>query len=119
MGVVYYANYLHWFEIGRTEFIRQKGLAYRELEQRGLYLPVREAGCRYVQGAIYDEIVQIGTQVVAMSRASVTFGYEIRNEDQCRQLATGTTQLALVRDDGRPVPFPEDIKKILSQTAGI
>ncbi len=115
MGVVYYANYLHWFEMGRTEFIRSKGFAYYDLERQGFFLPVRDVSCRYFQSARYDDIVWIGSQVSAMSPASLSFYYEIKNEEKSCLLASGTTKLVMVNCDGRPVVFPKEMKEILSK----
>ncbi len=113
MGVVYYANYLHWFEMGRTEYIRARGIDYRSLEQRGLFLPVREARCRYLKPARYDDIVYIGSRVEKLGKASVTFGYEIRNEEKECLLATGFTQLAAVDKNGKPDRLPQNVKDLL------
>ena len=63
MGVVYYSNYLVWFEIGRTEWLRETGWTYREMEAEGLALPVIEAHCEYRLGARYDDDLEIRTTV--------------------------------------------------------
>lgn len=113
MGVVYYANYLHWFEMGRTEYIRAKGICYRHLENKGLFLPVRETGCRYLKPARYDDVIAIGSCVEQPGRASVRFVYEIRSEDKEQLLATGFTQLAAVDKNGKPVRLPQEVKGLL------
>ncbi len=117
MGFVYYANYLHWFEMGRTEFIRFKGFAYRDLERQGLFLPVRDVSCRYFRSAHYDDIVWIGSQISAVSRASLSFCYEVKNEDKSDLLASGMTKLALINNEGRPIAFPKEMKEKLSEFA--
>lgn len=75
MGVVYYANYFVWFELGRTEWIRARGLTYREIEEAGILLPVVEAHCAYRAGARYDDLVRLETTVTALTPARVSFAY--------------------------------------------
>lgn len=107
MGVVYYANYLHLFERGRSELIRNLGLSYATVEDRGFYLPVREASCRYLAPARYDEVLNIHTALAERSRASLTFAYEIFDESRSGLLARGATQHAVVNAQGRPVRIPD------------
>lgn len=107
MGVVYYANYLHLFERGRGELIRNLGFSYATVEERGIFLPVREANCRYLAPARYDEIIHIHTGLAAQSRASLSFVYEITNEGQSAVLTRGSTQHAVVNATGKPVRVPE------------
>jgi Thioesterase superfamily. len=64
MGIVYYANYLNWFEIGRTEFFRSLGMTYKELEDNKIMLPVIETNCKYIWSAEYDDIIIIRTRIV-------------------------------------------------------
>ncbi|HLH09766.1 MAG TPA: thioesterase family protein, partial [Terriglobales bacterium] len=78
MGVVYYANYLVWFEVGRTEFCRQHGFEYRDMEREdGLCIIVAEAQCRYKAPARYDDEILIKTRLTAVRRRVLVFGYEI------------------------------------------
>lgn len=107
MGVVYYANYLHLFERGRGELIRGLGFSYATVEERGIFLPVREANCRYLAPARYDEIIHIHTGLAAQSRASLSFVYEITNEGRSVVLTRGSTQHAVVNATGKPVRVPE------------
>lgn len=107
MGVVYYANYLHLFERGRSELIRSLGFSYQVVEDRGLFLPVREAQCRYLVPARYDEIIHIHTGFSGQTRASMSFIYEITNEDKTIILARGSTQHAVVNIQGKPVRIPD------------
>lgn len=94
MGVVYYANYLRWFERGRSELLRQIGLPYGTIEENGYHFPVVEVSCRYHQSARYDDVVRIETSLIDLGRASLTFTYRIwREADQCL-LATGSTKHA-------------------------
>ncbi|MEI7705133.1 MAG: thioesterase family protein [Deltaproteobacteria bacterium] len=107
MGVVYYANYLRWFEAGRTEFLRAKGLSYGEFEAReNLTLPVSEAGVTYLRPSRYDDLVGIETSLVQARRASARFEYAIRRGEDL--LATGFTVHACVDRAGRIRRLPED-----------
>ncbi len=82
MGVVYHANYLNWFEIGRTEMIRSIGLSYREIEEHGLYLPVIDVRSRFVQPARYDDRVWIYVRISGFSPLRLEYEYEIRRCEQ-------------------------------------
>ncbi|HQR29565.1 MAG TPA: thioesterase family protein [Anaeromyxobacteraceae bacterium] len=107
MGVVYYANYLRWFEAGRTEFLREKGISYADFEDReGLVLPVAEAGVTYRMPARYDDLVSVETSLVEARRASARFEYAVRRADDL--LATGFTVHACVDREGRIRRLPAD-----------
>jgi acyl-CoA thioester hydrolase len=118
MGVVYYANYLRWFEAGRTEFLRAKGLSYSDFEAREkLILPVAEAGVSYLQPARYDDLVAIETSLVATRRASARFEYAVRRGPDL--LATGFTVHACVDGDGRIRRLPREFVDRMRAGEGI
>lgn len=101
MGVAYHANYLVWFEVGRTELMRSLGLPYREFEKSKLYLPVFKVYCEYRQPARYDDELTIVTWLELVQQVRITFNYEIRREEEL--LARGYTEHAFMNDNGRPV----------------
>lgn len=102
MGHVYYANYLVWFEIGRTELLRRIGQTYKQWEEEhGVYLPVSSCKIDYRRSAMYDDLVTIRARASSMTRASVTFHYEIFRAGTSELLAAGETRHALVSADGR------------------
>jgi acyl-CoA thioester hydrolase len=107
MGFAYYANYLRWFEAGRTELIRALGSTYRAVEESGVSLPVVEACCRYLRPARYDDLLGIETGVLELRRASIRFGYRVLRlgEDEAL-LAYGTTDHAFMNPEGRPTRPP-------------
>ncbi len=107
MKVLYYAEYLHIFERSRSAYIRAFGIPYTEVEERGLILPVREAGCRYRAPARYDDVLHIRAGIRVWQRASFIFDYEVYNESRDILLATGFTQHACVNPQGKPVAVPE------------
>ena len=106
MGVLYYAEYLHIFERGRNAYIRAFGVSYRDVEKRGLFLPVREARCRYRFPARYDDLLMQRTGSTEWRKASFTFQYEIYDESRTRLMAEGFTQHACVDAAGKPVAVP-------------
>ncbi|MHB8764391.1 MAG: acyl-CoA thioesterase [Deferrisomatales bacterium] len=113
MGVVYYANYLRYFELGRNEYMRGRGLTYREVEARGLMLPVSEARCRYLRPARYDDRLTVETRVRRAKGARVVFAYALRNEAG-EVVAEGETEHAVVGDSGRPVRLAADLLAALA-----
>ena len=106
MGVLYYAEYFHIFERARNEYIRASGVSYKDVEGRGLFLPVREAQCRYRYSARYDDLLAIRAFVSEWKRASFIFCYEVFNEHRNKLMAEGFTQHACVDGNGRPVAVP-------------
>jgi acyl-CoA thioester hydrolase len=115
MGVLYYAEYFHIFERGRNEYIRAFGISYKDVEKRGLFLPVREAGCRYRSPARYDDLLMLRTAATRWRKASFTFEYAIFDEGRERLLAEGFTQHACVDGVGRPTPAPAWFQDLFRQ----
>src|SRR5665213_4464738 len=108
MGVVYYANYLIWMELGRAEYCRAAGIRYRDMEvDDGVLLAVVDAHCRYLHPARYDEEVAVKTWVSKANLRMVEFQYEIRNVQSGRQLASGDTRHMFLGANMRPVKLPE------------
>ncbi len=107
MGVVYYANYLRWFERGRAEFLRQIGLPYANIEAAGFHFPVAEVKCRYAQSARYDEIIEIATTLVNLSRVYLVFDYQISRQADQLTLATGSTKHACIDREGQLKRIPQ------------
>ena len=114
MGVVYYANYFVWFEVGRTELLRSLGGTYRELEAEGIFLPVIEASCTYSQASRYDDELDIRTTGKLLSPVRMEFQYEVvRLADQVTT-ATGRTVHAALNPRGRPCRLPERVRTALA-----
>ena len=114
MGVVYYANYLIWFEVGRTDWLRETGWTYRSMEETGVQLPVIEVHCDYRQGATYDDEVEIRTHGRKLSPVRIQFDYEVIRRADGAALATGHTVHATVDRNGRPVRMPERVKDLFA-----
>jgi len=114
MGLAWHGNYLAWFEVGRTDLLRETGLTYRELEQQGLKLPVIAAEARYLRPARYDDQLEIDTELGALEGARLRFLYRVRRAGEQQPLATGATEHALVDESGRPRRVPEDLRRRLA-----
>jgi len=120
MGVVYYANYLVWFEVGRTEFCRQHGFEYRDMEREdGLCIIVAEAHCRYKAPARYDDEILVKTRLTAVRRRVLVFGYEIYRQADNLLLAEGETTHVVVNREGRPSPLPDKYRELFLAGAKI
>ena len=108
MGVVYYANYLHWFEQARNQLILDRGSSYSRLEAAGLYLPVSEAHCTYIQPARFDQVIAVRCAIEEWKRASMCFVYRILDRDQGDRLIThGWSRHACVDASGRMLRIPQ------------
>jgi acyl-CoA thioester hydrolase len=108
MGIVYYANYLVWMEIGRAEYCRAVGVSYRDMEvEDGILLTVAEASCRYLAPARYDDEVLVRTSIAGAHPRLVRFSYEMIAADGGRCLATGETKHICCGPDGKPRRLPE------------
>ncbi|HKO05213.1 MAG TPA: thioesterase family protein [Candidatus Acidoferrales bacterium] len=92
MGVVYHGNYFTWFEVGRTEFLRERGFDYKTLErEEGCYIVVAEASCRYKASARYDDLLRIRTELRNIRGPVLRFGYSVLRDDDSSLLAEGET----------------------------
>ena len=112
MGVVYYANYLVWMEVGRSDFCRERGFSYREMEgQEKAYLAVAEANCRYIAPARYDNEIVVETEMTRLNRRVVEFSYKIKTGSTL--LAEGRTVHVVIGPDGRTRQMPERFLKLL------
>ncbi len=111
MGVVYYANYLRFFEAARAHFWRQLGKSYKDLEAWGVALPVIAAHCDYRSPSYYEDLLEIEVDVVELRHASMRFAYQVRCAGQLR--AEGYTRHAVIGTDGRPRALPAPLRETL------
>lgn len=102
---VHHANYLTYFELGRTEMLRSQGRTYRAFEDAGLFMVVAEANCRYQAAAEYDDLLLLRTRVEKITAASIRHGYELIRGRQI--IATGTTLVVCVDRDGKIRRLPD------------
>jgi acyl-CoA thioester hydrolase len=117
MGIVYYANYFVWFEIGRTDWLRQSGWSYREMEVDGFSLPVVESHCEYRAPAKYDDEIEVRTRGTLLSPVRVRFDYQLLRAADNAALASGHTVHASLYADGRPRRVPERVRTLFAGSA--
>lgn len=108
MGVVHHSHYLTWFELGRTELMRERGYPYAELERDGVFMPVVEAYCRYRSPARYDEELEVEAWIESASRVRIEFGYRIVRPADGKVLATGKTVHVAADSSGAPRRISQD-----------
>ncbi len=110
MGMVYYANYLVWMEVGRNEYLRQLGMPYTNLEKNKIYLPAVKVYCQYKLPAFYDDLIKVSTGVVDLQDVKISFKHDIFRENEnspekpeLELVALGETEYAFVGQDGKPL----------------
>ena len=114
-GVVYYANYFVWFEVGRAELLRQLGYDYKQMELKDdSHIVVAEAHCRYLRPARYDDLLRIRTRVAEARSRTLRFAYEIVNDATGERLATGETIHVVCDRHGRPKLLPAKYRKLFA-----
>jgi acyl-CoA thioester hydrolase len=116
MGVVYYANYLVWCEVGRVEFLRSIGRSYAALEAEGIGLAVSEANVRYLAPARFDDLIRIETTLAGVRSRALTFDYLISHAESGARLATAFTSLVSIDGGGRLTAIPSDLRDALAAT---
>jgi acyl-CoA thioester hydrolase len=109
MGLLHHANYLVYFEQGRTELLRSLGLTYRDLEDQGFLLVLTKVEVRYKRPARYDDLLTIRTREERTTAVRIDHSYEVLREGQL--IAEGTTTLACVDREGRPQALPEALRR--------
>jgi acyl-CoA thioester hydrolase len=112
MGLAYNSHYLTWFEVGRTELLREIGFTYRDTEENGYRLPLREAGITYIKPAHYDDVLKIRTCLGAKPGARVRILYEIVREESV--IATGFTEHVFTDSSLTPVRPPSELRESLA-----
>ena len=116
LGIVYYANYLRYFDSGRTELLRALGLRYRDLEmERRLFLPAVECRTQYLAPCRYDDLLRVRTWLSWLGPASVCFQNDVHNRDDGdRLVARGFTRHAVLNEQWKPAKIPADIRQRLT-----
>jgi len=112
MGYAYYANYFVWFERARTELLRNMGMSYKNIEEKGFALPVSETSCAYYKPIYYDDELEILTAVDEFSRASLSFKYEIKRDGIV--LTKAYSKHPFIDKSGKPVRIIEELETVLS-----
>lgn len=108
MGLLHHANYFVYFEMGRTELLRQRGLTYREVEDSGHLLVIVEIGCKFKRPAFYDDLLTLRTSVAKVTHVKIVHHYQLFRDGVL--LAEGHSTLACVDREGKPQPLPEILR---------
>lgn len=114
MGYVYYGNYAAYLEVARVEALRTLGISYRELEDKGILLPVSDFQIRYLKPAYYDELLTIKTVIPSAPTVRLLFNYEVFNEKDQLIAVASTTLVFVSALNGKPVPPPAEVVKLFS-----
>ena len=117
MGYAYYSNYMRWFEIGRTELLRSSGLSYKAVENKGIFIPVSEVHCKFINPVQYDDLLVIETTVDTSVRGGIKFQYRIYSEDGKITFAKGYTKHACINCDGKVVRPPKFLVEHIREKA--
>jgi acyl-CoA thioester hydrolase len=112
MGLLHHAHYAVYFEAGRTELLRKRGLSYRDLEDAGHLLVIVEVGCKYKRPAYYDDVLTLRTTVERITHVKIVHKYEVLREGVL--LAEGHSTLACVDREGRPQALPDSLRASLA-----
>ena len=113
MGVVHHSNYVKFFEVARTEWLRAMGITYAEMERRGVMMPIVDVAVKYRNPALYDELISVTAFVDEAPMARMTFRYEVRGEDG-REIATGSTTLGFIDSHTRrPQRAPQWLLEVI------
>ncbi len=112
-GAAYHGAYFAWFEVGRTDWLRERGMTYVELMAGGVHLPVISTEATFLRPVGYDATIEIRTTLSKVTGVRVAFDYELRAEHQTEVLTRARTEHASVDDTGRPKRFPENILRLL------
>lgn len=115
MGIVHHSNYAVWFEAGRTDFLKQTGVSYSEVEARGVMLPLYEITCRYISPARYEDEIAVITSLRELSRVRIILSYEIKNIRTNALLATGETLHAFTDGNMKPLNAEKAIPDVYAQ----
>lgn len=116
MGVVYHSNFLVYFEVGRTDYFRQFGFTYRELEKENVFMPVTESYCKHFSSAEYDDELMIVTRLEMISRLKFKFMYEVIRKNDEKRMAEGFTIHVPINGEGKPCRIPAGYREALQIT---
>lgn len=116
MGVVYHTNYLVWCEVGRTDFIRKRGMSYADIERSGTLLAVADLSARFHGAARYEQLIRVQTTLTDLQSRLIVFEYLITNAETGERLVTARTSLISVDATGRPRAMPAAIRSLFEES---
>jgi acyl-CoA thioester hydrolase len=115
MGVVYHTNYLIWCEVGRTDFIRARGMSYADMERAGVGLAVSELTARFHSAARYDDMIRVRTTLAEVRSRGITFDYLVTKAETGQRLLTARTALVSIDATGRPTSLPANVRALFDR----
>jgi len=115
MGIVYYANYLVWFEAARTNFLREIGLSYRTLEKQGIFLPVVETYAKYISPAFYEDEISVELWIKEIRNASLVICYNVKRVSDNKLLTIGYTKHTVLNKEKKIIKVPDVLKKKIKE----
>lgn len=121
MGVVHHTNYIRWFEEARIDLLRQYGIEYRDMERRGIIIPVVDVSCSYLLSARFDDIMEIHLTMTKYTGVRMCFQYEVRFQSDGRLAARGTSTHCFVDSAGKPLALKRvdsDLDTVFTAIAG-
>ena len=116
MGVVYHTNYLIWCEMGRTDFIRQRGMSYGEIEKAGVGLAVADLAARFHGAARYEDLIRVRTSLGGFKSRAITFDYLITKAETGERLVTARTVLVSIDKNGKLAALPPFVRRLFEPT---
>ena len=119
IGVAYHANYLRWFETGRTELLRETGYPYSEIEKYPIWLPLTQAHLEYKKPALYDDSIVVCSNIAELGFASMLLEYEITHKETGDLLVSGTTRHGVTDDKLKPIKLKRDYPEFYAVLSAI
>jgi acyl-CoA thioester hydrolase len=113
-GRVYHSNYLVWLDMTRTEFLRNMGIAYSELEKNGIFIVVRKAEIEYFSSAEFDKEYLITIEEIKLDKIKLDFYYSVKDNINHKMIAKAFTKLVIVNEHGKPIKIPDHLKEKLN-----
>lgn len=112
-GYAYHGAYFAWFEVGRTDWLRERGMTYVDLMAKDVHLPVVSTGAKFLRPVAYDDSIEVRTKLTKVTGVRLVFDYELRRAHHLEVLTRAHTEHAAVDGSGRPRRFPEEISRLL------
>lgn len=118
MGVAWHGNYIQWYEVGRTDWLREQGTTYLSLEQSGLLLPVLRIDCHYMKASRYDDVLDVETRLAEYNGLRLVFSYTVRRSGEAVILAQGESEHVFSRPNLRPLRLQKSAPALHRLLAG-
>lgn len=120
MGIMHHSRYYPWFEVARTEFIKQVGISYSQMEKMGIMLPLTETGAKYIEGLRYEQKAEISCSLTELSPARCTFCYSVKRLSDGKITTTGITRHGFVSsEDFKPINLKKKFPELYSKLENI